>query len=158
TYRILRELGRSGALHRVNASTRGHDLVTEDPSEMAQYLRAQVGFPPRGRYEQLFTFTPGQLPSRRPKRAPAAGLRSGGGGLPMTPEPPADPMQARARLAELERELALSNEVERLQFRADGVSAQVFQLETRVKSAQGLEQDLAETRRALQQAPTVEGL
>jgi len=67
-------------------------------------------------------------------------------------------MQARARLAELERELALSNEVERLQFRADGVSAQIFQLETRVKSVQGLEQELAEARRALQQAPTVEGL
>ena len=44
TYRILRELGRSGALHRVNPATRGHDLVTEEPTEMAQFLRAQVGF------------------------------------------------------------------------------------------------------------------
>src|SRR5215467_8800183 len=157
TYRILRELGRSGSLHRVNASTRGHDLITEDPSEMAQYLRAQVGFPPRSRYEQLFTFTPGQLPSRRKRAAPGA-RPDGGGPRATTPEPPADPMQARARLAELERELALSNEVERLQFRADGVSAQIFQLETRVKSVQGLEQELAEAQRALQQAPTVEGL
>ncbi|HVP59050.1 MAG TPA: chromosome segregation protein SMC [Myxococcaceae bacterium] len=158
TYRILRELGRSGSLHRVNASTRGHDLVTEDPSEMAQFLRAQVGFPPRGRYETLFTFTPAQLPSRRPKRAPPSTSRLGGGSVPGTPEPPVDPMQARARLAELERELAFSTEVERLQFRADGVSAQVFQLETRVKSVQGLEQELAEAQRGLQQAPTVEGL
>ena len=69
TYRILRELGRSGALHRVNPATRGHDLVTEEPTEMAQFLRAQVGFPPRGRYETLFTFTPGQLPSKRPRRS-----------------------------------------------------------------------------------------
>jgi hypothetical protein len=154
TYRILRELGRSGALHRVNATTRGHDLITEDPAEMAQFLRAQVGFPPRGTYEQLFTFTPSQLPSRRAARRPSASGRPGGS----TPEPLPDPAQARVRLAELEKELALSTEVERLQFRADGVSAQVFQLETRVKSVVGLEQDLAEARRTLEQAPTVEGL
>lgn len=69
-----------------------------------------------------------------------------------------DPAQARVRLAELEKELALSTEVERLQFRADGVSAQVFQLEARVKAVQALELELAEARQGLQQAPTVEGL
>jgi hypothetical protein len=156
TYRILRELGRSGSLHRVNASTRGHDLVTEEPTEMAQFLRAQVGFPPRGRYETLFTFTPGQLPSRRQKRSAGAGGRPGG--ATPVPETPIDPAQARTRLAELEKELALSSEVERLQFRADGVSAQIFQLETKVKSVQALEQDLAEAQRGLQQTPTVESL
>jgi hypothetical protein len=157
TYRILRELGRSGALHRVNPLSRGHDLVTEEPTEMAQFLRAQVGFPPRGRYETLFTFTPGQLPSKRPRRSAGPAARPGGG-VPSAPEAPIDPAQARARLAELEKELALSSEVERLQFRADGVSAQVFQLETKVKSVQALEQELADARRGLQQAPTVEGL
>ncbi len=157
TYRLLRELGRSGALHRVNPSTRGHDLVTEDPSEMAQFLRAQVGFPPRGRYETLFTFTAGQLPSKRPRRSPGGPSRQQGGGQ-VPDAAPVDPAQARARLIELERELALASEVERLQFRADGVSAQVFQLETRLKSVQGLEQELAEARRGLQQTPTVESL
>jgi hypothetical protein len=156
TYRILRELGRSGSLYRVNASTRGHDLVTEEPTEMAQFLRAQVGFPPRGRYETLFTFTAGQLPSRRPKRSAGAGGRPGGG-TPV-PETPIDPAQARTRLAELEKELALSSEVERLQFRSDGVSAQIFQLETKVKSVQALEQELGEAQRGLQQTPTVESL
>jgi hypothetical protein len=155
TYRLLRELGRSGSLHRVNATTRGHDLVTEDPSEMAQFLRAQVGFPPRGRYETLFTFTPGQLPSKRPRRSAAQPRPSGGN--PVV-EAPVDPGQARARLTELEKELALASEVERLQFRADGVSAQVFQLETRLKSVHVLEQELAEARRGLQQTPTVESL
>ena len=48
--------------------------------------------------------------------------------------------------------------MERLQFRADGVSAQVFQLETKVKSVLALEQDLAEAQRGLQQTPTVESL
>ncbi|HZW89429.1 MAG TPA: chromosome segregation protein SMC, partial [Myxococcaceae bacterium] len=156
TYRILRELGRSGALHRVNPATRGHDLVTEEPTEMAQFLRAQVGFPPRGRYETLFTFTPGQLPSKRPKRSAGPAGRAGAPGS--APETPIDPAQARARLAELEKELALSTEVERLQFRADGVSAQVFQLETKLKSVQALEEELADSQRGLQQAPTVEGL
>src|SRR5262249_61372522 len=125
TYRILRELGRSGALHRVNPTTRGHDLVTEEPTEMAQFLRAQVGFPPRGRYETLFTFTPGQLPSRRPKRPAGPAPRSGAGGLGAAPETPVDPAQARARLAELGKEMALSSEGGRLPFRADGVAAQV---------------------------------
>jgi hypothetical protein len=69
-----------------------------------------------------------------------------------------DPAQARARLAELEKELALSTEVERLQFRADGVSAQVFQLESKLKSVQDLEQELADAQRGVQQSPTVEGL
>src|SRR5215468_978089 len=158
TYRILRELGRSGALHRVNPATRGHDLVTEEPTEMAQFLRAQVGFPPRGRYETLFTFTQGQLPSKRPKRSAGPAARSGPAGQASAPETPIDPAQARARLAELEKEMATSSEVERLQFRADGVSAQVFQLEAKVKSAQALEQELADAQRGLQQAPTIEGL
>src|SRR5215472_15546896 len=158
TYRILRELGRSGALHRVNPATRGHDLVTEEPTEMAQFLRAQVGFPPRGRYETLFTFTPGQLPSKRPKRSAGPAARSGGPGFSPAPETPIDPAQAKARLAALEKEMAISSEVERLQFRADGVSAQVFQLETKVKAVQGLEEELAEAKRGLQQAPTVESL
>ena len=157
TYRLLRELGRSGSLHRVNANTRGHDLVTEDPSEMAQFLRAQVGFPPRGRYETLFTFTPGQLPSKRPRRSAGSAQARPGGNGPGA-ESPLDPGQARARLTELEKELVLASEVERLQFRADGVSAQVFQLETRLKSVQVLEQELAEARRGLQQTPTVESL
>jgi hypothetical protein len=156
TYRILRELGRSGALHRVNAGTRGHDLVTEDPAEMAQYLRATVGFPPRSQHEQVFTFAPAQLPSRRPKRNAGSGRAPGAAST--VAEPPMDPIEARSRLAGLEKELALSTEVERLQFRADGVAAQIFQLETRVKSVQKLEIDLVEARRGLQQAPTVEGL
>jgi hypothetical protein len=158
TYRIRREMGRSGSLHRVNAVSRGHDLVTEDPAEMAQFLRGQVGFPPRGQYEQLFTLAPAQLPSKRPRRSPVTGQRLVPGQVPPTPEPPMDPTVARSRLSELERELQLSAEVERLQFRADGVAAQVFQLETRVKAAQQLEAEMAEAQRALQQAPTVEGL
>ena len=158
TYRILRELGRSGALHRVNPATRGHDLVTEEPTEMAQFLRAQVGFPPRGRYETLFTFTPGQIPSKRPKRSAGAGAKSLAAGYSPVPETPVDPAQARARLAELEKEMALSTEVERLQFRADGVSAQVFQLEAKLKAVQTLEKELAHARDGMLQAPTIEGL
>jgi len=159
TYRILREMGRSGALHRVNASTRGHDLITEEPQEMAQFLRGQVGFPPRGQYETLFTLSPQHLPSKRPRRgAGGAGQRLIPGQAPPTPEPPMDPTVARSKLSELERELQLSSEVERLQFRADGVSAQVFQLESRVKAVQQAEAEMAEAQRALQQAPTVQGL
>ena len=48
--------------------------------------------------------------------------------------------------------------MERLQFRADGVSAQVFQLETKLNAVQTLEKELAHAQQGLQQAPTVEGL
>ena len=135
TYRILRELGRSGALHRVNAATRGHDLVTEEPAGDGAVPARPGGFPPRA------AGTRRSSPSRRgssPASArgspPARPDGRGRGVLARARRRPSSPAQARARLIELERELALASEVERLQFRADGVSAQVFQLETRLKA------------------------
>jgi hypothetical protein len=160
TYRVMRDLGRGGALHRVNASTRVHDLVTEDPAEMVQFLRGQVGLPARSVYEQLFTFTPGQLPSKRPpKGGRALPARPGFQQSPVTtPEPPLDVPAAKARIAELTKELALAAEVEKLQFRLDGVAAQVFQLELRVKGVQSVDAAVAEARAAFEAAPSPRNL
>ena len=58
---------------------------------MAQFLRAQVGFPPRGRYETLFTFTPGQLPSKRPRRSAGPAARSAATASLRLPEAPIGP-------------------------------------------------------------------
>jgi hypothetical protein len=159
TYRVMRDLGRGGALHRVNPSTRAHDLITEDPAELVQFLRGQVGLPARTVYEQLFTFSVAQLPSKRPPR-PGRGTppRPGAPAASATPEPPVDPVAARARIAELEKELALADEVNKVQYRLDGVAAQIFQLEGRVRSVDAMEASVAEARAAFEVAPTARNL
>ncbi|HMK72254.1 MAG TPA: chromosome segregation protein SMC [Myxococcaceae bacterium] len=159
TYRVMRDLGRGGALHRVNPTTRAHDLITEDPAELVQYLRGQVGLPARTVHDQLFTFTAAQLPSRRPPKAGRAGTASPAfAPAAFTPEPPIDPAAAAARIAELEKELALSDEVEKLQFRLDGVGRQIDQLEDRLRSVESLEAAVAEARLAFEGAPSPRNL
>jgi hypothetical protein len=160
TYRVMRDLGRGGALHRVNGTTRAHDLVTEDPAEMVQFLRGQVGLPARSVYEQLFTFIPSQLPSKRSPKGGRAAQASRSPSMPTAaaPEPIVDVPAAQARIAELAKELALAGEVEKLQFRLDGVAAQVFQLELRVKGVQGVEAAVTEARTAFEAAPSPRNL
>ncbi|HEY1086980.1 MAG TPA: chromosome segregation protein SMC, partial [Archangium sp.] len=74
-WRIVRDLGGAGGLHKLNKATNQFEVVSQDAAEMAQSLRAGAGFPARTTWEQLFTITGPQLPTRRPKgpaRAPAA--------------------------------------------------------------------------------------
>jgi hypothetical protein len=159
TYRVMRDLGRGGALHRVNPTTRVHDLVTEDPAEMVQFLRGQVGMPARSVYEQLFTFSPSQLPSRRPPKPGRGPPAKPGAPLRVAaPEPPIDVAAAQVRIGELSKELAQASEVEKLQFRLDGVAAQVFQLELRVRGVAGVEAAVAEARAAFDAAPSPRNL
>src|SRR5215211_5426596 len=67
TYRIVRELGGSGALQRLNKDSHRFEPLTQDPAETDQFLRGQVGMPTRAAFEQLFTFYADQLPSRNLK-------------------------------------------------------------------------------------------
>ncbi|MCY1078589.1 ATP-binding protein [Archangium lansingense] len=95
TYRVLRELGGGGSLHRLNPATKQPELVSQDTAEANQFLRGQVGLPPRTTFEQLFCLQAAQLPSRRPRGAgrPAStsGLRahSSPGMHPSSPGMPA---------------------------------------------------------------------
>ena len=66
-WRIVRDLGGAGGLHRLNKATNQFDVVSQDALEMGQSLRAGAGFPARSTWEQLFTLTGSQLPTRRPK-------------------------------------------------------------------------------------------
>jgi hypothetical protein len=80
TYRILRELGGGGSLHRLNPATKQPELVTQDTAEANQFLRGQAGLPPRTTFEQLFCLQAAQLPSRKPRgggQASISGLRRG---------------------------------------------------------------------------------
>src|SRR5215510_2556490 len=71
TYRLLRELGGAGVLHRVELATDQSELITDDSVEMAQFLR-QLGLPPRRTFDQAFTMTSSQFPTKRPKAKQSA--------------------------------------------------------------------------------------
>src|SRR3990167_722464 len=74
-WRIVRDLGGAGGLHKLNKATNQFDVVSQDALEMGQSLRAGAGFPARSTWEQIFTLSGPQLPTRRPKgpAKPAAG-------------------------------------------------------------------------------------
>jgi len=131
TYRVVRELGGPGALHKLDRATQKFALVTEDPAEIVQSLRASAGLPTRTSFEQLFTLSPAQLPSRRAAKPRPSGLIAPKAQLTAAQGPSAasDVVGASAKLKELERELALSKQIDQVQFKLDGISSQVFELE-----------------------------
>ncbi len=137
-WRLVRELGGAGSLHRLNRTNNQFEVVTQDSAEMAGVLRSTVGMPPRTTFEQLFTFSSGQLPSRRPKskatdkaRPKATVTRAP---LPEAPVLSLDAQEAKAKIEELQKELAMSKQIREIQFRQDGLQAELFKLESKVKA------------------------
>src|SRR5690242_7111759 len=45
TYRLLRELGGAGVLQKLNKATTSFEMVSDNASDIATYLRATVGLP-----------------------------------------------------------------------------------------------------------------
>ena len=164
-WRIVRDLGGAGGLHKLNKATNQFDVVSQDALEMGQSLRAGAGFPARSTWEQLFTLTGPQLPTRRPKgpARPAASV-STSKSAPRLPtaswnmDAPAAPVtEDPARLAALEAELVTSKRAAEVQFRLDGVSTELFTIESKMKSwdelVQRLEAARAEHRKTSEQSP-----
>lgn len=162
-WRIVRDLGGAGGLHKLNRTTNQFDVVSQDAAEMAQSLRAGAGFPARTTWEQLFTLTGPQLPTRRPKgpartpgaTAPSTSQKSlprmqsglwatepgaGSGGGPLSAED-------GEKLKALEEELATAKRAAELQFRMDGVTSEIYGLESKARQVEELRQKL-ETARA----------
>ncbi|ABF92899.1 hypothetical protein MXAN_3550 [Myxococcus xanthus DK 1622] len=166
TYRVLRDLGGSGTLHRMNPTTQQPELVSSDASEISQFLRGQAGLPPKTTFEQVYCLQLGQLPSRRPRKAAAAAAKVDprtSGRYPSlasasTVLPAEDIPAAEAKLRALEQELAASTEVDSLQFKADGVASQIFDAEQRLKGTEGLKVAISEAEAAWRAAPTPESL
>ena len=175
TYRVLRELGKGGSLHRLNPATKQPELMTQDTAEANQFLRGQVGLPPRTTFEQLFCLQAAQLPSRRPRRAAGGRTQSGtgipasrahsspnipvqglSGGQPILPA--TDLPAAEAKQRELEKELVLCKEVDNLQFEVDGLNSQVFSLESKLRSTEGLKEKVREAEARWMAEPTPEKL
>ncbi|WP_164020018.1 chromosome segregation protein SMC [Pyxidicoccus trucidator] len=165
TYRVLRELGGSGTLHRMNKTTQQAELVSSDASEVSQFLRGQVGLPPRTTFEQLYCLQAGQLPSKRPRK-PAAGAKQDpktSGKFPSlasaaTVAPAEDIGAAEAKLRALEQELVGASEVDQIQFKVDGLTSQVFDAEQRLKGTDGLKVAISEAEGAWRAAPTPQSL
>ncbi|XXF81150.1 chromosome segregation protein SMC [Myxococcaceae bacterium GXIMD 01537] len=167
TYRLLRELGGSGSLHRLNPSSQQPELVSQDAAEMGQYLRSQVGLPPRTTFEQVCCLLPAQMPSRRPKPKPAAPKpdpkaagHGGHGGSKLTLAtaitvlPAEDIPAAEAKVRALEQELAQARAVDEVQFQADGVSSQLFDIESKLKGTEGLQVAIREAEAAWKAEPS----
>ncbi|MEW5741727.1 MAG: chromosome segregation protein SMC [Myxococcota bacterium] len=166
-WRIVRDLGGAGGLHKLNRATNQFEVATQDASEMGQLLRAQVGFPARTTFEQLFTFTAGQLPSRRPKQAktvkmsvatPAKGKPQLQSAFDQYGLSSSDEAQTRERIAQLEKELVTAKRAADLQFRHDGLQADLFKVEERYKQVEALRAKLEAARAELAQAPSPQNL
>jgi hypothetical protein len=176
TYRLLRELGGSGSLHKQTAPGQPPELVSQDSAEIAQFLRSQVGMPGRVTFEQVYCLTAAQMPSRRPRartskpdlKRPSLssipGMHSpsnpGMPGLASTQAvaPAEDIPAAEAKVKELEAEMVKSREMEELQFKLDGLNSQMFEVERRLKSTEGLKVAIRDAEAAWSAAPTPESL
>ncbi|NTX62358.1 chromosome segregation protein SMC [Myxococcus sp. CA051A] len=164
TYRVLRELGGSGTLHRLNKATQQPELVSSDASEMNQFMRGQVGLPPRTTFEQLYCLQVGQLPSRRPRKAAAKAVDpKASGKFPSlasasTVAPSDDIAASEAKARALEAEFISAREVDGLQFKVDGLSSQIFDADQRLKGTEGLKVAIHDAENAWRAAPTPQTL
>ncbi len=155
----MRDLGGSGALHRLNPATNQFEAVSEDASEMVQVLRSGTGLPAKTTWEQLFTLTASQLPTRRPKPAvKACGVAKSVPKMPQnqwnmdTAAPEAPSPEELARLPELMEELKTSKRAAQIQFKLDGVSSELFELESKTKAWDSVSQRLSAVRAELARA------
>lgn len=167
-WRLVRDLGGQGALNKLNRSTNQFEVFTQDASEMVHALRG-AGFPSRQLFEQLFTFSVGQLPSRRPrtqktsagpaqpKAAPKARVQSAFDQY-ANELAPTDTGPSVEKLAALEKELAVARQVAEIQFKMDGVQADTFKAEQRLRAWEELKEKLEAARAELHKAPTPQSL
>lgn len=161
-WRLVRELGGAGALHRMNADTQKYEVVTADSAEAGQVLRGTVGLPAREAYADLYTFTVAQLPSKhRKSKSSASGVRSSpsGFGQRLVPQLSAEELvEAKARIEVLEKEVATVKELADYQFRVDGAQSEVYKVETALKAYEDLKAKLAAAREQLATAPSPQTL
>lgn len=163
-WRIVRDLGGAGGLHKLNKTSNQFDVVSQEASEMGQALRSGAGFPARSTWEQLFTLTGPQLPTRRPKgpAKPAAAAASKASAPRMAQSQWASALEGGgasgggalsaedlAKLPALEAELATAKRAAEVQFKLDGVNSELYELEAKAKEWEGTSERLKAARAEL---------
>ncbi len=151
-WRLVKELGGQGSLHKLNPATRQYEVVTQEAADVQSALRTQVGFPPRTTYEQLFTLTPQQFPTQRLKgrtEAKAAQAKKKNN---------MDAAVEESRLKGLQKELIKAKELGEVQYRMDGVTADAYKLEAKQKQHDDLKSALDAAVAEAATAPTPEKL
>jgi len=159
-YYLARELGGAGAIHRANQASGQWDLLTDEATELAEYLKAHVGLPPKRHFEQAFSLIPEHFPSKRPKARATAHIESAASKLSdFQPVPKAtDVHAARAKLFELTKELDLSKEIEHWQFKLDGIVTQLSDVESRLARGAQVKAALQQAEAAYASAPSLDSL
>ncbi len=150
-WRLVRELGGAGSLHKMVKGGAGFELVTQDSSEIAQTLRATVGMPQKGAFEALCVLSPAQLPSKKP-RVPKNGSPKAAAAAPKAAP---DEVAARAKIAELKKELVISKQVGELQYRLDGLQSEIFGVEQKLKAYEDAKATHKRASKELEEAPTL---
>ncbi|MCI0569685.1 MAG: chromosome segregation protein SMC [Myxococcaceae bacterium] len=156
-YRLMRELGGKASLQRMNRTAQTPETVAQDPQGILEGLRGAAGVPGRATFEALWVLSGSRWPSVRAKqkaRPAPGGTTTSGLQAAVLVTAATDVRAARARLAELEGELALSREVAQVQFEADGVESELYQLTTQSDASERPRQALAQAEAALAKAPT----
>lgn len=158
TFRLVRELGGSGALHKLNPATKAFEVVTQDAGEIVSTLRAQAQLPTRGAFEALYTLTQGQFPSRRPRKAAAAPRELVSGGRELEQLSPEDLAGYEARLPLLQKELVEAKSLAELQFKQDGLQSELYAAESKLKVWDDAKERVKTARADYDSAPTPEKL
>ncbi len=139
-WRIVRDLGGAGGLHKLNKATNQFDVISQEAGEMGQSLRSGAGFPARSTWEQLFTLTGPQLPTRRPKGPAKAAAAPAAKAAPRMAQNQWNmdvggvSAEDAAKLPALEAELVTAKRAAEVQFKLDGVNSELYELEARSKS------------------------
>lgn len=161
TFRLVRELGAGGALHKLNPTSRAFEVVTQNATEIGPALRAQAGMPQRSVYEQLYTLNSAQLPSKRPRKGGGKAKGESASG-PRAQDfddlSGEDLKEYEARVPLLEKELADAKVLADLQFKQDGIQAELYAAETKLGQWEEARKVVAEARKEYESAPTAEKL
>ena len=136
-YRLLRELGGTRQLLRLDSASKKYAAITEDQLEIDSFLRVECGLPPSDAYTGFFVLEVNELPSLRGKSAAAA----------------SEAYVDQPRVKALKEELELTRKFEGMQDRLYKVAQRLLDLNTLAEKLNEAEDDLAAVEAELARSP-----
>lgn len=178
-YRLVRGLGGTGALHRLEANNQWA-VVAQENADIGRVLRQAMGIPGREAFELLWGFTPYSLPSRKAKleedqlrmqeRAKAAPR-----GAPEAAGPARGVIRSTALVeaamaaskspgdkaylsSALKEEVAKGKHLEELSYKLEGLHQRVFQLDQLITRVGQFNEKAGQLRESLAKTHSLESL